>query len=499
VSFGHTQSVARRFVLVIGVLAGLGVLAGTARCSANHGPIQPNPSTTLRVGVGGLAQQAAEAGMRQFVGSLSIEGLAIPDDDGRLRPWLAESWTTAADGLSLTIQLHRNAKFHDGTPVTGSAVAEALRRALPPLMGPAFEDVAQITALDDLRVRVDLHRRSQFVVEAALETIIQKPGGIGTGKYIAGPTTATSAALKANADYYLERPAIDQITVTPYPTVRAAWADLLRGNLDMLSEVSVDALDSLQGSSNVAVFSFVRHYQYTIFFGRHAPMFQSAEVRRELTAAIDRDEIVREALNGHGVASTGPVPPEHWAASKTSPPAAQKQSAKLLANRHLKFTCLVPADSVYERVALAVRRQLAAVSVDMQVDEVSQEHVVEAAANGNYDAILVDVVSGPTLFRSYRYWYSRSSAKPRPLVSAAIDDALDQIRHAESEDEYRNGVKAFQQAIENDPPALFLAWGERARAISRRFDVPTPEKGRDVLNSIRLWRPAGTQQVVRTN
>jgi hypothetical protein len=42
----------------------------------------------------------------------------------------------------------------------------------------------------------------------------------------------------------------------------------------------------------------------------------------------------------------------------------------------------------------------------------------------------------------------------------------------------------------DEPPALFLAWSERARAISRRFDVPTPEKGRDVMNSIRLWRPA---------
>ena len=482
---------------MIGVLGGLSVLAA-ARCTSKPAPSQSSAPATLRVGVGAFAQQASQSGLRQFVGGLSIESLATPDDDGRLRPSLAESWSTAPDGLSVTVHIHPHAKFHDGTAVTGPVVAEALKKSLPPLMGPAFEDVAQITGLDDSTVRFDLRRRSQFVVEA-LDTNIQKSGGIGTGPYVSGPTTATSAVLKANTDYYREQPAIDQITVTPYPTVRAAWADLLRGNLDMLSEVSIDALDSLQGSSNVALFSFVRHYQYTIFFGRHAPMLQSAEVRRELTAAIDRDEIVREALNGHGVASTGPVPPEHWAASKTSRPAAQKQLAKLLASRHLKFTCLVPADSVYERVALAVRRQLAAVSVDMQVDEVSQDQVVQAAENGNYDAILVDAVSGPTLFRSFRFWYSRSLAKPRPLVSAAIDDALDQIRHAESEDGYRQGVSAFQQAIEIDPPALFLAWGERARAISRRFDVPAPEKGRDVLNSIRLWRPAATQQVVRTN
>jgi hypothetical protein len=40
----------------------------------------------------------------------------------------------------------------------------------------------------------------------------------------------------------------------------------------------------------------------------------------------------------------------------------------------------------------------------------------------------------------------------------------------------------------DDPPAIFLAWSERARAISTRFDVPV-EPGRDILSTLRLWRP----------
>src|SRR5947199_377608 len=51
----------------------------------------------------------------------------------------------------------------------------------------------------------------------------------------------------------------------------------------------------------------------------------------------------------------------------------------------------------------------------------------------------------------------------------------------------------------NESPLLFLAWGERARAVSRRFDVPAPEKGRDVLATIRLWRLAGAPQVASRN
>ena len=391
----------------------------------------------------------------------------------------------------MTVHIFPNAKFHDGTPVTAALVADALNGALPRLMGPAFDDVKQITGIDATTVRIDLHRRSQFIVDA-LETAVQRPGkaGVGTGPYVAVPGTSPPL-LKANAEYYRERPSIRQISVTSYPSVRAAWAELLRGNLDMLNEVNSDALDSLQGASNIAVFSYVRHYQYMVVFGPNAPALKSPEVRRALSAALDREAIVREALGGHAVPSTGPMQSDHWAIAGTqAAPVQQREAAKELAKRHLKFTCLVPPDSVYERVALAVRQQLAAVSVDMQIVEASQEQIAKAGQSGEFEALLGDVVSGPTMFRQYRHWFSGTQALPKPLGSPAIDAALERINHAVSDDEYRSGVRAFLRAMADEPPALFLAWPERARAVSRRFNVPAPEKSRDILSSIRLWRPA---------
>ena len=42
----------------------------------------------------------------------------------------------------------------------------------------------------------------------------------------------------------------------------------------------------------------------------------------------------------------------------------------------------------------------------------------------------------------------------------------------------------------DDPPAIFLAWSERARAVSKRFVVPDAEPGRDILSTLRFWKPA---------
>ncbi len=45
------------------------------------------------------------------------------DDKWEAQPYLAESWKLADDGKSLTLNLRKNALFHDGKPVTSADVA----------------------------------------------------------------------------------------------------------------------------------------------------------------------------------------------------------------------------------------------------------------------------------------------------------------------------------------------------------------------------------------
>jgi len=491
----HGLRAARRFARRIGV-SGFAMLVGTSGCA--DGPRSVAASTaTLRVGIGGLPQQTPQAGLRPLVGNLSIEGLINYNEDGRPRPWLAEGWTTSADGLLLTIQLREGARFHDGSPVSPAAVVAALQSTLPTAMGPAFEDVLTIQPSGDRHVNITLRAPSPFVLEA-LVSPIQRPGGIGTGAYVAASTGA--AEMTAFNGYYLGKPALETLSIRAYPTIRGAWADLLRGNLDMLYEVGADALDSMQATTTVSVFSFVRRYQYLIVFGPRAHALDSADVRRELNAAIDRTALVRDAFGTHGLPSSGPVPAQHWALSPTAPRLAfDVRTAKNLSSRHLRFTLLVPPDSLYERVALDAQRQLARVGVEMNLEEATQDRIVQAIRTGDFDAALGDIISGPSMFRLYQRWHTGGAFNPRSTNSKLIDAALDRLRGARSDDEYRAGVTAFQQAIVDDPPALFLAWGERARAVSRRFDVPVPEGGRDVLATLRFWRPVAASQLASRN
>lgn len=477
----------RQLTLAVGALY---VALGSAACRRPGHPNSEPASSTLRVGIslGEMAFANPQSGVRTVAQNLSVEGLVKIGEDGRPIAWLAQSWEFTPDGQTLKIHLRPGATFHDGSPVTASSIATSLQQALPDIMGPAFEDVESIGASGETVVDIKLRRHSPFVLEA-LDVQLRSLGSnpVGTGPFKAAGAAAPSE-LVANDLYYLGRPKADRIVMSTYPTVRAAWAEMLRDHLDMLYDVGTDALDSLEGSTNISSFTYIRRYQYALIFNTHNPALRSATVRQALTQAIDREAIVREALNGHGIPSTGAVWPRHWALG----PASDRQafdpgaSAKVLSTHHLHLTCLVPAD--YERLALVVKRQLQAVGVTMDIKELRPDEIFDAMARRDFDAILFDLVSGPAVFRHFRWWYSGAKSQTG-FSSPAVDAALDRVRHANSDDDYRGGVATFEHAISEDPPAIFLAWSERARAVNKRFAVPTTEPGRDILSSVRLWKP----------
>jgi len=480
--------------VTVGAAAGLLLTACGPRARSTAG----SPAASLlRVGVGQLASSPGQ-GLRQVVQIWTVENLATLTDEGRPRPWLAKDWTVSPDGRSLTVNLPPNLKFHDGSPLTATVVANALQAMLPNTMGPAFEDVEGVSAVSDQQVVVRFRRPSPFLLDS-LETPIPKPGSslVGTGPFVVvDPKSPTE--LTANRQYALGEPGIDRIVVQSFPSVRTAWAELLRGRLDMLYEVGIDALDSLETSSSVSVFTHTRHYQYIVVLNTQSDVFRSKDVRRALNFAVDRDAIVRDALNGHGIASSGPVWPQNYGFRPDLPKFeldARKAAATFsrgtqASNRAgaFHFTCLVPPDAVNERLALVLKRQLEAVGVDMSVEEAPMDRVFDAMKNRRFEAALIEGISAPTLLRPYQLWHSKGTFNPGGLGNATVDAAFDRVRHAGTEKEYEQAVAGVQQAFMDDPPGVFLAWSVRARAVSKRFNVPVPEPGRDIVATLRLWR-----------
>ena len=483
--------------------------AGTVAALASSGgacrdrvaaPGDGSSPVVLRMGVAQLSPTSPIIGLRQVSQILTSENLARPGEDGRMQPSLAESWTIGADGRTLQVNLRPHVKFQDGSRLDAKETAAILPNVMRAFMGPVFSDVQSIRAAGETAIDIVFGGASPFLIEA-LDVQIQKPGkaATGTGPYMVAPGAPNE--LQANKAYYLGRPHIDTVRVETYPSVRAAWAEMLRGRLDMLWEVGADALASMQNSSTVSVFTFTRHYQHVIVFNTQAATLRAPKIRRALSMALNRAGVVQEALNGRGVASSGPIWPRYWALPRdlTKFEYDPTRAAALLGElpgggTRFHFTCLVSPDSVDERIALEVKRQFASIGVDMAVEEASRDEIVRRADNQQYEAVITEVVSGPTLFRPYLIWHSKGSFNWGHFGTPSADVALDRVRHAPSESAYREAVAGLQQSFMDDPPAIFLAWSQQSRAVSTRFVVPTPEPGREILSNLRLWTPAADSQ-----
>ena len=487
----------------VGATAAIAVLLIAGSCRGQREPAARDSSpVVLRVGVAQLSSANPLGGLRQLGQIQTIESLARTGEaDGRMQPSLAESWKLDTEGRVLTVTLRAGIKFSDGSPLDSTVMAAMLPDALRGLMGSAYSDIDHVRAVNARAIEIRFREPAPFLLESLEAPILKQIGSsmIGTGPFSVAPNSTTE--LRANRDYYLGPPAIDLVRVESYPSVRTAWAEMLRDRLDMLYEVGSDALDSMKNSTTAKIFTFRRRYQHVITLNHTAPALQSAEIRRALNEAVDRDAVVQSALNSYGLASSSPIWPHYWASSVDLPALRfdPKAAAETIARapraagsqrtQRLRFTCLVPPDSLNERIALEVKRQLEAVGVDMLLEETPQDQMMKRAAEGRYEAMLIEVISGPTILRPYLIWHSKGQLNWGRFGNPTIDAALDQVRHAPSEDDYRRAVSGMQQAFIDDPPAIFLAWSVRARAVSNRFLVPRVEPGRDVMSTLRLWKP----------
>ena len=432
--------------------------------------------------------------------------------DGRPGDRIVTAWTWDESGTVLRLKLRPAVYFHDNTLLTPEVAAQSLRELGPSQVG-SFKSVASVEPEGDDTVVLRLKEPNGFVLPDLTALLVVKPENrdIGTGPYRVVSRENNDAKLVAFSRYYRGHPGLSAIEVINYPTQRKTWAAMMRGDIDMLHEVSREAVEFIEAESSVNTYSFPRPYYIPLTFNIRHPVLRDARVRQAINEAVDREALVREGLRGRGSPSDGPVSPQNWAYSPPDKPFAYDPAAarRLLDEAgyparpnpqtavpiRFAFKCLVFAeDQRFDRIALLVQRQLADVGIDMQLVPVPLKQLGSMSAAGDFDAFVMEM-SGRSLSRVYEFWRSRDGAFVNSGYMAA-DAVLDRIRAATKEDDVRSAVADLGRVLHDDPPAAFLVWQETSRAVSAAFDV-VPEEKRDILTNLWMWRPSTAPREAR--
>jgi len=140
---------------------------------------------------------------------LMFDTLAVLDEQGRPRPWLATSWQEESGAQRWVFVMRHNVAFQDGTPLTAEAVAASLRGA-----NPAWK---VFSSGDSVMIEVD-SPSPNLTAELALarNSIVKQAGDkfVGTGPFaVSRWEPRKSLVVTAREDYWAGRPFLDAIEI----------------------------------------------------------------------------------------------------------------------------------------------------------------------------------------------------------------------------------------------------------------------------------------------
>jgi peptide/nickel transport system substrate-binding protein len=458
------------------------------------------------------SREDSERALEILVGLLADERLVALGRDGRPEPRLAERWEMSPDGLTWHFTLRRGLVFQNGQPITSKDARKAILpdpRMPESRVTPGLRDVVAVDTPTPHEMVIRLERPNAFLLEGLNLSPVTGDKDAGAGPFRLEARTPGKATLRRFDGYYRGRSDVAGISIAEYPSQREAWSAMMRGDVDVLYDVSPDAFEFVKESPNAHIATYLRAYVIALTFNRAHPRLGRRDVRRALNQAIDRAQVIETVAGGRGVPAVDHIWPNHWARDAAAPTfafdlAAARATLDAAGLRRktgagsparFSFTCLVQADPRYERLALLIQRQLLAVDVDMRLEAVPLSAFRPRVASGRFDAFLGELIASHGLSFTYMLWRST----PEPFIRtgyAGADAALDRVRVARTDDDLRAAVHDLQRTMHDDPPAAFLYWGQASRAVSRRFVLPAGDDV-DILRSVDRWklvdgRAAGT-------
>lgn len=449
---------------------------------------------------------AAARGPGRLVTTFMFDTLAYPDVTGQPKPWLAQSWQESPDGKTWTFQLHPDAKWQDGVPLTAADVAFSFNYELhgPGAAAGAVQGlsyVQDVSAQGAHTVVVTLKApEASFLSDIAgafgvaivpmhIWASVTDPAHyrgpkalIGSGAYRLRSFDLTTATYDfvANESFYLGRPYVREIRIIPTGNPLLA---LQRGQVDAASPPNTSPVAASQLAALGKQFKLLTapgEFNEALFFNLSAgfPYDQTA-FRQAVAYALDRPDMLKRLAGGKGVpGSAGGLGPDNPYLDTSLPnyPHDPARAEALLDRVGLRapsggglrtnpdgsaFTIPLLSSATDSQVAQLVQQYLRAVGLNVQISSVDQSTSDAADAKGSYKMAVVHfggLGSDPSLLT--QRFASTFKGKSFTRVTGYQNPTFDQLaaRQATTVNmaQRKKLVDQMQSILANDIPELPL-------------------------------------------
>jgi hypothetical protein len=282
-----------------------------------------------------------------------VDTLVTQDEKGKLRPSLALMWKLSNGGKVITFNLRHGVRFSNGHSLTASDVQATFLRALNPatkspdtfgFLGP----MKTVKVIDPYTVQLIMktpYRPLMTNLAIGYEGILdvkamnaegtaqgcQYPVGSGPYKVQSVAPGFSSVTLVRNPYHSWEtawahnqgKPYLDQVTWTPILSDATAVSALLSGSID-ITAVPGPQLSRIKGNSSIKQHKIYTQGEVYLGFNTSHPPFDKVAVRKAISEAINRSDIITAVLQGLGMPAFSPIPQTLPYYDKTAPTYSSK-------------------------------------------------------------------------------------------------------------------------------------------------------------------------------
>jgi peptide/nickel transport system substrate-binding protein len=506
----RTLNIKQRYTIFALLLLMFGSLASVPFTSFYHfTTAQPDKGGTFTEGIVGeprhinpLLSQANDPD--RDMTALIYSGLLKNNKDGKLVPDLIKSYEISEDGLSYTIFLKDNAKWHNGLSVTADDVIFTVQTAQNSDYGSSqrfnWQGVT-VEKINDFGVIFKLKNKyAQFLnnltlgilpkhiwqevkpINFALSEYNLKP--IGSGPYIFDKLIKDKSGkiisyqLKANPDYYNDEPYISNLVIKFYESEDALIDAYNKNEIENLGFVSPKNISKIKFKQRLTINQLKLPRYYAIFFNQNqSKILSDKNVRLGLSYATNKQSIIDNVLDSNGIAIDSPLLEEitgknekidRYEFDETKAAQAfktagysEKNENGLLKNKDGVLSLKLTTSTWPELMDAAneIKNQWAKAGVEVTIEILPIPELTQAIKERNYQMLLFGEIMN-TDPDPFSLWHS--SQKKDPGLNLALydnkdaDKLLEEARLTLGLTERLQKYNSFEQVLNKDIPVIFL-------------------------------------------
>jgi peptide/nickel transport system substrate-binding protein len=449
-----------------------------------------------------------------------------------LEPELAHSWKVSKDGRQISFKLRSGLSFSDGTPFSAEDVAYTVQQLMDPALhsptGDAFRSgpgtvatkiisstqiavtfAAPVAGLDRLFDQVPMMSahspKKEMAVLGAFMVADYKPGA--------------TVLLKRNPNYWKadeqgrKLPYLDSIRLDIQPNRDVEMLRFRRGELDLINSLDSEYFDKLASTSPRLVHDAGPSLDSEqIWFNQvsKAPIpaykknwFRSANFRRAISEAINRDDLSRIVFRGHAQPAVGPISPANkfWFDSKLHPQAYSSDAAlKLLQtegfrleNGTLKdregnpvvFSIVTNSGNKYrERMAVLIQEDLRKIGMQANVVTLDFPSLIERIAQTfDYEAAMLGLTNvdldpneqmNVWLSSAENHQWNPQQKSPETAWEGEIDRLMRAQAASADAKKRKESFDRVQEIVVEQAPFIYLINKNALSAISTAVEDASP-------------------------